>query len=66
VLWTYRFIRVICENGSLREPNRGDTRGRFGELVSKGIWRVLAGPVSMLRIGIYGGTGSPRVSGNGR
>jgi len=38
----------------LREPGRGDVHGRLGGIESRQIWRVLACPVRMLRIGIIG------------
>jgi len=33
---------------------RGHARERFGAIVSEGMWRVLACPVGMLKIGIIG------------
>jgi len=39
---------------TLRKLHRGDIQGRLGEIVSRRIWRVVACPVRMLRIGITG------------
>jgi len=40
-------------NSALRSLNipRGNVRGRFGGIVSKGIWRVLVSSVKKLMIG---------------
>jgi len=50
----------VVRRWQLREPGKGVVRGRLDGIVSKGIWRVLACPVSMLRIEIIRGWKSRR------
>ena len=55
--WTGRVERKdddMCDDERLRELDRGGTRGRPGGIVLEVIWRVLACPVRMCRIGING------------